>query len=339
LRRESFTFGTRNDNWGHTHDTLTYSFESPLGAGGQYLKIRANGSYEFFHNFVLQDCGKIRKHSGTASMQNGLLMLRPATGHETRGSISQKRNCETYDRDSVPPAEAFKIELDAFDTPFGYPTYRLRLTDAHNPNTYYVLDRLEARPQPAAPPPMTRLYKPGTGHAGSDLTGTWVAPAETPAGFGAGSPDDGKYHAVLKILPNGRYQLVSRVPDALVAPVCVRYLMLTEEGEVLFGGQINPSDNRYESGAMTLKPQKSQLLAGVRNCGQDNSRAVYNTTPGPRYLRWSLNAQRAVTAPPLPGDKFEVTCPDAYERANTGAWTFLVCPEKAGQIYDGYVRR
>lgn len=338
LRRESFTFGTRTDIAGNTYNTLTYSFSSPLGAGGQYLKVRADGTYEFFHNFMFMSCGHIKQHSGRLIVQNGRLVMQATAGHETQGPL-KGGSCEAFERDTLPPPDTYSVEVTPFDTAFGYPTYRLRLVSVVNNGNFHVLDRLEARPQPATAPPMTRDFQPGNTQPGSDLQGTWTSPNDTPVDFTVNSPIDGKYHAVLRLFAGGRYELVSRRPDVIYTPVCSKQVTLVEHGIAEFGGKMHPGDNTQESGAMTLKPQSSQLIAEVRNCGPDNSFATYNLASGPRYMRWYLKMQRPVMAGPLAGDKLNVVCPDVYERANTGAWTFLVCPEKAGQEYSGYMRR
>jgi hypothetical protein len=90
---------------------------------------------------------------------------------------------------------------------------------------------------------------------------------------------------------------------------------------------------------MVLKPTQSQLSVEVLNCGPDNSKASYDLSLGPRYLRWKLSMQNPVTEAPLAGDKLEVICPDVYEEANAAAWGFLSCPDKAAQHYGGYIRR
>jgi hypothetical protein len=338
IRNESISFGTRTDSWGTTYNTTTYYFQSPLGSGGEFIKIRADGSYQLYHNFVYRGCGTALNHRGTVSVQNGQLTMRPVAGHETSGPVAKTASCDKSDRDTVPPPETYAIEINAYDSVRGYPTYRLRLTSVQNSGKFYVIDRLEARPLSASPPPMTRDFRPGTGHAAGDLQGTWVASDDTSANLSAATPAEGKYHAVLRLLAGGRYELTVQRPDVLYAPVCVKHVALVEQGEAQFAGQIYPGGNKREGGAMVLKPSQSQLSVEVVNCGPEDGKAVYNLSQGPRYMRWTLQAQNAVTAPRA-GDKLEVVCPDAYERANAAAWGFLSCPEKAGQVYGGYVRR
>jgi hypothetical protein len=326
FRHETFSFGSYTDSSGTIHNTMTSDFHAPLGSGGEFIKIRPDGSYELYHNFTYLNCGHIRHYAGTLSIQNGKLVMRPTEGHELKGPLGNNGACQRYEDKTIPAPEAFSVELVPYLTVRGLPTYRLFLNNVVSGGANYVVDRLDGRPLPNAVPPMTRLYTPGTGHPAGDLQGTWEASEEG-------------YRAVLQIFLGGRYELNVQRADVLYTPVCSKNLSFQEQGEVYVGGQINPNDNKSETGAMTLKPAQSRLTVDVLNCGEDNGRGIYNLSLGPRYLRWFLTMQNSVNGAPRTGDKLNIVCPDEYEKANTPAWGFLSCPEKAGQVYGGYVRR
>lgn len=336
-RNDSVRFGSYTDNWGTSYNTTTLSFSSPMGAGGKYLKVRPNGTYEFWYDLTFLSCTTQRNHSGAITVQNGLVTLHPTRKHE-RVEPAKRGTCAASDRDVAPQPETFQMELNAYNSVFGLPTYRLRLVNLANSSDYHVLDRLEARPSPAAPAAITRNFIAGTAVPARDLLGTWTAPEDTPAGFTIDSPKDGKYHAVLKLLAGGRYELAVHRPDVLFAPVCAKNLTLIEQGTVQLGGQIHSQDNKQEFGGLVLWPTLSRLTSEVVRCGPDDNKASYNLPVGiPRYFRWNLRMQNAVTDMPRVGDSLDIRCPDIDEQQ--APWQFLVCPQSAAQHYNGYLRR
>jgi hypothetical protein len=303
----------------------SFTERSAPESGGRALKIRADGSYEFYNRTIGMGCDSLKTQSGRVVIQPNSISLAPAKAHDR-----QSGGCNAYDQDVAPQPETFTYELHIYQTVFGYPTYRLRLK---SPSNYFVLDRLDARPMPPAPP-MT-AYTPATGRAGGDLQGNWAAHKdEEPRNLDMTMPDDGKYHATLRLFGNGRYEMIVRRPNALLTPVCQKHFSLVEQGEAYFNGQM--VNDRLEHGAMTLHPAQSHLVVDVTRCGPDDGHAEYNLAAAPRYLRWKLSTQNPVTAPPTAGDKLDVTCPQTGEITST--WAFLSCPESAGQIF-GYTRR
>jgi hypothetical protein len=87
-----------------------------------------------------------------------------------------------------------------------------------------------------------------------------------------------------------------------------------------------------------LSPGQSRLTVEVVRCGADSTpKQTIDLPAAPRYLTWTLSMQNPVVGAPLPGDKFDLRCPQAAEPAS--AWQFLSCPEAAGQIYGGFTRR
>lgn len=331
IRNDRVSAGYFNNTWGGQSWGVTLTLGVPMGSGGTYLKVRPSGAYEYWYDHFQRGCAKAHGHSGTASVQDGVLVMRPTVALERGGPVEEGARCDSYDRKVAPAQRSYQVELGSFTTAHGYPTYRLRLKNTVQPSDYKVLDRVEARPLPdgALPPG----FVVGNAEAAGDLQGTWVAAEE---GIAAAEP--GRYHASLRLLPGGRYELVVQRPDAVVAPVCIKNLELTEDGTARFQGKVEGSDNRQEGGTLVLQPARSRLTLEVLHCGADDvPRQVVELPAAPRYLRWTLRTQQPVTAPPSPGDSLLLGCPRGGDPWS--AWQFLACPEVAGQVYGGYKRR
>jgi hypothetical protein len=331
IRNDHVSAGYFNNSFGGQDWGIMLTLGTPMGSGGTYLKVRPSGAYEYWFDHVQNGCAKSYGHAGTASVQDGALVLRPAVAREQGGPVEEGNRCDRYDRKIAPEQRTYKVELGSYTTAHGYPTYRLRLQNAVQPSDYKVLDRVEARPLPdSAMPPG---FVVGNAQAAGDLQGTWAAAQE-----GVAADEPGRYHATLRLLQGGRYELVVHRPNALVAPVCIKNLDLTEEGTARFQGRVEGSDNRQEGGTLVLQPVRSRLALEVLHCGADDvPRQVMELPAVPRYLRWTLRAQQPITAPPTPGDSLVLGCPRGGDPWS--AWQFLACPEAAGQLYDGYKRR
>lgn len=336
VRNDRISMGYFNDSWGNTHWGSSYTMGTPMGAGGTYLKVRPDGSYEYWFNHVERGCDRAHGHAGSISVQNGVAVLSAARAHERGGPVKAGVGCPQYDRETTPARKSYRIEIGSYTTPFGYPTYRLRLNNVDGSSDYMVLDRVEARPLPdnAIPP----NFKTGGGQAAGDLQGLWAAVGELNFGNSLTQPNPKKYFGVLRILPGGRYELAVNNPDVLYAPVCTKSLTLQEAGTAQFQGEMDRYDNRHESGTVVLTPDQSRLTVEVERCGPETTpKQIIELPSAPRYLKWDLKMQNPATGAPLAGDKLQIVCPNAYEPS--AAWRYLFCPETAGQVYDGYTRR
>jgi hypothetical protein len=216
---------------------------------------------------------------------------------------------------------------------YGLPSYHLALTNLDVNESIKGFDRLETRPLPNAaamlPNSTTPNQAPPPGTAGVWLAAAADTKLDAGAFLGTGKIyDDSQYRAGLRIDASGHYLLVVRRPDVLLAPACMRNLMLVEQGEARFA----VSSYNRNSGNLVLLPGSSHLSDQILHCDADSVARSADLALAPRHFLWQLDASRGG-----PGDHFQLLCGDWPDRQ--AAWRFLACPQEAGQVYGGYVRQ
>jgi hypothetical protein len=328
-------FGTQTGASGITYDTMTTSMSTLEGAGGTVLKINADGGYRYTYGYRDRNCETSLRHEGTASLQGNVLVLQPARGHETskRLTSAAPRSCAAYDRDAPLTPRRYRAELSEARTVYGLPTYHLALINVDVNESIKGFDRLEARPLPEAAPLLPNSTPPNQAPPRA-VAGVWLAAGtdvalDAEAFLGTAKVyDDGQYRAGLRIDADGRYLLVVRRPDVLLAPACMRNLMLVEQGQARFAtSPYNPNN-----GNLVLQPSSSRLADQIIHCDADSVARSADLGLAPRHLLWQLDGTRGG-----PGDRLQILCGDWPDRQ--AAWRFLSCPQDAGQVYGGYVRQ
>jgi hypothetical protein len=324
-------FGTTTGASGVTYDTMTTSMTTLQGAGGTFLKIGQDGSYRYYYGYRDATCFSTLEHSGRLSLQGNLLLLQPTRAHESskRLSANAPRSCGDFDRDAQPALRRYKAELSEGKTVYGLASYHLSLTNADVYEAIKGFDRLESRPLPEAAGMMPNSSAPNR-LPGANMVGTWAAGGTDVVLNGndflstSKVYSDAQYRAGLRIDANGRYQLVVRRPDVMLAPVCMRNLLLVEQGEVRVAGNA-------QNGNLILQPTSSRLTDQISHCDADSKLRSADLSLAPRHYFWQ------VTPGAGGADSLSIGCGDWPDRQ--AAWRFLSCPQDAGQVYSGYVRQ
>jgi hypothetical protein len=329
------SFGTQTGASGTTHDTLTSSMTTMEGAGGMSLKVNANGGYRYYHGYRDRHCETSLRHEGSASLQGNVLALQPSRAHETSRRLASgaPASCSTFDRDAPLAPKRYRAEMNEGKTVYGLASYHLSLTNVDVNESIKGFDRLEARPLPDAAPLLPNSTVPGQAPP-RGAAGVWLAASpDTPldaSGFLSTTRtyDDTQYRAALRIDANGRYTLVVRRPDVMLAPACQRNLLLVEQGEARFAvSAYNPNN-----GNLVLQPATAHLTDQILHCDGDSVARHAELTLAPRHFLWQLDGSRGGA-----GDRFQLLCGDWPD--HQAAWRFLACPQDAGQVYGGYVRQ
>ncbi|MCC7053027.1 MAG: hypothetical protein IT355_07135 [Gemmatimonadaceae bacterium] len=327
------SFGSQTMASGSTYETMTTSMTTMEGGGGTYLRVEPDGHYRFFHGYRDRNCSTTLTHEGTLTLEGRLLVMQPQRAHESshRLTAGAPRSCVERDGDGSLAPRRYTVDLTVSQTVYGLPTYHLSLTNADaRGESIKSFERLQARPLPESAgmlpnsTPPTQLPPPR-------MVGTWlVASDDAPldaAGFlsPATRYDDRRYRAGLRILANGRYELVVRRPDVLSAPVCTRDLLLVEQGEV----RVATSPYNANGGNLILQPTSSRLDDRILQCGAESVQRTADLSLAPRHLHWQMSGSR--------GEQLAVLCGDWADRQ--AAWRFLSCPQDAAQVYRGYTRQ
>lgn len=325
-------FGTETMASGRTYETMTTSMTTMDGGGGTYLRVEPDGRYRYFYGFRDQQCSSTISHEGTLTLQGRLLVMRPQRAHEATQRLSSgaPRSCVARDVEGSLAPRRYKVELTESHTVYGLPTYHLSLTNADASESIKSFERLQARPLPQAAA-MLPNSTPPTQLPAPRMLGTWLAASDgaplDATGFLSEQAryDDRRYRAGLRILGGGRYELVVRRPDVLSAPVCMRELLLVEQGTV----RVATSAYNANAGNLVLQPTSSRLTDRILQCGAESVQRTADLSLAPRHLHWVMSGSQ--------GERFNLVCGDWADRQ--AAWRFLSCPQDAGQIYGGYSRQ
>ncbi len=313
-----------------------------LGQGGQYLKVRPDGRYEYGYAFSLKaGCWSRQSHEGRAELVDGVLTLSPgemrdATEAEPGASGT---DCPTTTRRSPGVPQRYRLDVAPAQSFYGLPTYALWPTALDNAGAMGTLVRVESRPRPAVALRSPQLEAP-TLLPGRELTGTWrVVAAHGADPMDKVAPSEGRYEARLSIVPGGRYELSMQLPNVAHFPLCRRKLVLVERGSVRQSTlRIQPNDRTAASGSLELYPTQSELTDEVTQCGPDNAHRQVQLPPAPRHYVIRLVMADGITGRPGATDQLFLGFQDRDDSHRT-QWEFLTVPDVAGLEFGGYRRQ
>jgi len=309
--------------------TLRPTANTSVGHGGLTLKIRADGAYEYFHEFTDPGCTVTQTASGTLAVGGGELVMQPARAHERRVKHKDDTLCSSGENDLPLRPRRFKVEVSALNYR-GHASYQMSIWSDTEITQSFL--RTEPRPQAASLPRPAALAVANQLPPASML-GPWMSTINKPPGWTLDARQaDGPYRADFELAEGGSYRLRVWRPDVLDSPLCTKNLELVEQGDVRISPLPPANASGQHTGTMVLQPRQSRLTEQIKRCGADD---VKRTLELPAAPRWLLVQQ--VDGQP---DKLRLVCDLSYAAAQYeyAAWAWLPCPENAEILADGYRR-
>lgn len=309
--------------------TLRPTANSSVGHGGLTLKIRADGTYEYFHEFIEPGCTVTQTASGTLTLGGGEFAMQPARAHERRVKHKDDAQCSSGENDLPPRPRRFKVEVRPLNYR-GQASYQLSIWSDTEITQSFL--RTEPRPQAASLPRPAALAAAGD-MPGASMVGPWMATMNKPPGWTIDARQvDGPYRADFEIAEGGSYRLRVWRPDVLDSPLCTKNLELVEQGEVRVSPLSAANASGQHTGTMMLQPWQSRLTEQIKRCGADDLKRTLDLPAAPRWLLvQQVDGQ--------PG-QLRMVCDLAYAAAQYeyAAWAWLPCPENTEILVSGYRR-
>lgn len=309
--------------------TLRPTANTSVGGGGLTLKIRADGAYEYFHEFTDPGCTVTQTASGTLTVGGGELVMQPAKAHERRVKHKDDALCSSGENDLPLRPRRFKLEVRPLNYR-GHASYQLSIWSDTEITQSFL--RTEPRPQATALPRPAALAV-ASQWPGVTMLGPWMATMNKPPGWATDARQaDGPYRADFEVAEGGSYRLRVWRPDVLDSPLCTKNVELVEQGEVRVSppGPANASGQR--TGTMMLQPRQSRLTEQIKRCGADDLKRTLDLPTAPRWL--------LVQQPDGQPASLRLVCDLSYAAAqyDYAAWAWLACPENTEILVNGYRR-
>jgi len=309
--------------------TLRPTATTSVGHGGLTLKIRADGAYEYFHEFIDPGCTVTQTASGTVTVGGGEFVMQPGRAHERRVKHKDDALCSNGENDLPLRPRRFKVEVRALNYR-GHASYQLSIWSDTEITQSFL--RTEPRPQAANLPRPEALAAAGQ-VPGASMQGPWMATMNKPPGWAMDERQaDGAYRADFEIAEGGSYRLRVWRPDVLDSPLCTKNLELVEQGEVRVSPLSAANASGQHTGTMMLQPRQSRLTEQIKRCGADDAKRTLDLAAAPRWLLvQQVDGQ--------PG-QLRMVCDLSYAAAQYeyAAWAWLPCPENTEILVNGYRR-